>query len=186
MWHLILLRSWKKVEIRGEGEFLRARTRRARALLARSNSPSSPSPSPSNNCQAVLPLLFCGLQASFPINSLQLLAFCCPGENTISFKSDCNPATRIGYVRKLSRYSNICSQIGHCGETIGEGGTTLDLKALHLGAVIFLFLFVFPFFSFFCLFSAVQGLLVSFTYLYRHCNRRDNLQYTLLFTVEKL
>ena len=85
MRHLILLRSWKKVEIRGEGEFLRARTRRARALLARSNSPSSPSPSPSpsNNCQAVLPLLFCGLQASFPINSLQLLAFCCPGENTV-------------------------------------------------------------------------------------------------------
>ena len=89
------------------------------------------------------------------------------GKHRISFKSDCNPATRIGYVRKLSRYSNICSQIGHCGETIGEGGTTLDLKALHLGAVIFLFLFVFPFF-FFCLFSAVQGLLVSFTYLFRH------------------
>lgn len=71
------------------------------------------------------------------------------GKHRISFKSDCNPATRIGYVRKLSRYSNICSQIGHCGETIGEGGTTLDLKALHLGAVIFLFLFVFPFFFFF-------------------------------------
>lgn len=68
------------------------------------------------------------------------------GKHRISFKSDCNPATRIGYVRKLSRYSNICSQIGHCGETIGEGGTTLDLKALYLGAVIFLFLFVFPFF----------------------------------------
>ena len=147
MRHLILLRSWKKVEVRGEGEFLRARTRRARALLARSNSPSSPSPSPSNNCQAVLPLLFCGLQASFPINSLQLLAFCCPGENTVYLcKSDCNPATRIGYVRKLSRYSKICSQIDHCGETIGEGGTTLDLKALHLGAVIFLFLSVFLFF----------------------------------------
>ena len=108
------------------------------------------------------------------------------GKHRISFKSDCNPATRIGYVRKLSRYSNICSQIGHCGETIGEGGTTLDLKALHLGAVIFLFLFVFPFFFFFCLFSAVQGLLVSFTYLFRLCNRRDNLQYTLLFSVEKL
>lgn len=75
------------------------------------------------------------------------------GKHRISFKSDCNPATRIGYVRKLSRYSNICSQIGHCGETIGEGGTTLDLKALHLGAAIFLFLFVFPFFFFFFAFS---------------------------------
>ena len=181
MRHLILLRSWKKVEVRGEGEFLRARTRRARALLALSNSPSSPSPSPSNNCQAVLPLLFRGATSFFPHQFSPVISILLPwGKHRISFKSDCNPATRIGYIRKLSRYSNICSQIGHCGETIGEGGTTLDLKALHLGAVIFLFLFVFPFF-FFCLFSAVQGLLVSFTYLFRHCNRRDNLQYTLLF-----
>lgn len=172
MRHLILLRSWKKVEIRGEGEFLRARTRRARALLARSNSPSSPSPSPSNNCQAVLPLLFRGATSFFPHQFSPVISILLPwGKHRISFKSDCNPATRIGYIRKLSRYSNICSQIGHCGETIGEGGTTLDLIALHLGAVIFLFLFVFPFF-FFLPFLAVQGLLVSFTYLFRHCNRQ--------------
>ena len=159
MRHLILLRSWKKVEVRGEGEFLRARTRRARALLALSNSPSSPSPSPSNNCQAVLPLLFRGATSFFPHQFSPVISILLPwGKHRISFKSDCNPATRIGYVRKLSRYSNICSQIGHCGETIGEGGTTLDLKALHLGAVIFLFLFVFPFF-FFCLFSLYKDCL---------------------------
>lgn len=158
-----------------------------RAPFSRARIPPPPLPLP-RRTTAKLCCLFCFtgyklLSHQFsPVISI-LLPW---GKHRISFKSDCNPATRIGYVRKLSRYSNICSQIGHCDETIGEGGTTLDLKALHLGAVIFLFLFVFPFLFFFCLFSAVQGLLVSFTYLFRHCNRRDNLQYTLLFSVEKL
>ena len=145
MRHLILLRSWKKVVIRGEGEFLRARTRRARAL----EFPFLPFPFPVEQLPSCVASSVLRATSFFPHQFSPVISILLPwGKHRMSFKSDCNPATRIGYVRKLSRYSNICSQIGHCGETIGEGGTTLDLKALHLGAVIFFISFCISFFFF--------------------------------------